>query len=77
LLHILLTSARADSGDIEILKEHFDLCPTAQYVIRSREAGGFGLGLSIAAWIISAHHGTIDVNSSPGGGTIFTIFMPG
>jgi len=173
LVNNLLTLARADSGDIEILKEHFDLCPTAHYVIRSlkpiadkknislillapdqlfmsadkdrlaqllflfldngikytpdggqvslsinlamqkkingitiivqdtgiglapidysriferffrtdkarsREAGGFGLGLSIASWIISAHHGTIDVNSSPGCGTIFTIFMPG
>jgi len=172
LVNNLLTLARADSGDIEILKEHFDLRPTAEYAIRSlkpiadkknialllvvpdqlfmyadkdrlaqllflfldngikytpdggqvslsinlamqkkvngvtiivqdtgiglaptdysriferffrtdkarsREEGGFGLGLSIAAWIISAHGGTINVNSTPGSGTIFTIFMP-
>ena len=43
---------------------------------RSREAGGFGLGLSIAAWIIAAHGGTISVNSTLGKGTIFTIFIP-
>jgi len=172
LVNNLLTLARADSGDIEILKEHFDLRPTAEYAIRSlkpiankknlslillapdqlfmyadkdrlaqllflfldngikytpdggqvslsinraiqksnngitiivqdtgiglastdysriferffrtdkarsREAGGFGLGLSIAAWIISAHGGTINVTSTPGTGTIFTIFIP-
>lgn len=172
LVNNLLTLARADSGDIEILKEHFDLRPTAEYAIRSlkpiasnknislillapdqlpmyadkdrlaqllflfldngikytpnggqvslsinlamqknlngitiivqdtgiglaptdyskiferffrtdkarsREVGGFGLGLSIASWIISAHGGTISVNRTPGMGTSFTIFMP-
>jgi len=172
LVHNLLTLARADSGDIEIFKEHFDLRATAEYAIRSlkpiadkknialillvpdqlfmyadkdrlaqllflfldngikytpdggqvslsinltmqknnngikiivqdtgiglasadysriferffrtdkvrsREAGGFGLGLSIASWIISAHDGTKKVTSTPGIGTVFTIFIP-
>ncbi len=35
----------------------------------------FGLGLSIAYDIITAHHGTITVTDTPGGGTTFTIAL--
>lgn len=37
---------------------------------------GWGLGLSIAEQIISAHNGTIDYVSEPGKGTTFTISLP-
>jgi signal transduction histidine kinase len=43
---------------------------------RSRESGGVGLGLSIGRWIAEAHGGTIDVQSSPGGGSIFRVRLP-
>jgi heavy metal sensor kinase len=34
---------------------------------------GLGLGLSFVAWIVKAHHGRIDVDSTPGKGTRFAI----
>ncbi len=44
---------------------------------RARKRGkGFGLGLSIAYWIVQRHQGTIEVSSSPGQGTCFTVRLP-
>jgi signal transduction histidine kinase len=43
---------------------------------RSREVGGFGLGLSIANAIAEAHHGSIQVHSSVGTGSTFELVIP-
>lgn len=40
------------------------------------KTSGFGLGLSIAYWIINIHGGTIEVESQEGQGTTFTIWLP-
>ena len=42
----------------------------------STKEGGIGLGLSIAHRIIDQHHGKIEVESAPGKGTLFTIWLP-
>ncbi len=44
--------------------------------VRSREQGGAGLGLAIAQWIITQHHGSIAVESSPGQGSTFRVELP-
>lgn len=43
---------------------------------RSRDAGGFGLGLAITQWVVQAHQGTIAVSSIPGRGSTFLITLP-
>ncbi len=43
---------------------------------RSDKEGGFGLGLSIAYWIVRNHSGRIDVDSTVGKGTTFAVWLP-
>jgi signal transduction histidine kinase len=43
---------------------------------RSRDGKGFGLGLSIAYWIVRNHGGRIEVDSGEGKGTTFCVWLP-
>ncbi len=42
----------------------------------SRQYGGTGLGLSIAHELTELHHGRLEVESQPGRGSAFTLFLP-
>jgi signal transduction histidine kinase len=43
---------------------------------RSRDAGGFGLGLPIVQAITEAHHGSVRVHSASGRGSTFEMVLP-
>ncbi|MCL4161821.1 UNVERIFIED_CONTAM: hypothetical protein GTU68_007697 [Idotea baltica] len=43
---------------------------------RSRSTGGSGLGLSIVAAVVEAHGGIVELDTAPGEGTSFTVWLP-
>jgi heavy metal sensor kinase len=43
---------------------------------RSADGSSFGLGLSIAFWIVKNHGGAIEVQSNEGAGTTFMVWLP-
>ena len=53
------------------LTERFYRVDTA----RSREMGGTGLGLAIVKHILNRHRGLLQVESTPGVGSVFTVFL--
>ena len=44
--------------------------------VSSAHYGGLGLGLYIVREIVTAHNGTVTVQSSPGAGSAFTVELP-
>jgi signal transduction histidine kinase len=64
----------ADEGmgiDAEALPRIFD-----PFFTTKEEGKGVGLGLAVVYGIIEAHGGTLDVDSRPGQGTVFTARLP-
>jgi signal transduction histidine kinase len=74
------------SGVVEVRDTGIGIAPADQKFIferfyrvdksRSREKGGSGLGLAIVKKIVEDHSGNITVESTPGQGSTFRIFLP-
>jgi two-component system phosphate regulon sensor histidine kinase PhoR len=68
----------SDEGDgipaahLPRLTERFYRVDTA----RSRQLGGTGLGLAIVKHVVNRHRGRLDIRSTPGKGSIFTVTLP-
>ena len=43
---------------------------------RSRQLGGTGLGLAIVKHVVNRHRGRLDIQSTPGKGSTFTVVLP-
>src|SRR4051794_10784334 len=69
----------ADTGmgiapeDLGRIFDRFWRAPEARAVV----AGGSGVGLALVADLVRAHDGRVDVSSRPGGGTTFSVVLPG
>ncbi|MDR2656914.1 MAG: HAMP domain-containing histidine kinase [Oscillospiraceae bacterium] len=66
------TGAGISKQDLPRIFDRFYRADTA----RNTQAGGHGLGLSIARIIVSSHNGKLHVKSKPGVGSAFTILLP-
>ncbi|SDC74458.1 two-component system, OmpR family, sensor histidine kinase BaeS [Paenibacillus sp. UNCCL117] len=74
----LLQVAVADSG-IGIEEQHLSSLFDRFYrtdEARNRNSGGMGIGLAIAREFVLLHKGTLEVASSPGKGSTFTVTLP-
>ena len=73
-----LSVAVGDEGDgipaahLPRLTERFYRVDTA----RSRQLGGTGLGLAIVKHVVNRHRGRLDIQSTPGKGSVFTVTLP-
>lgn len=62
-----------------IAKEHLPRLTERFYRVdtaRSRKLGGTGLGLAIVKHILNRHRGTLVIESTPGQGSVFTVYLP-
>lgn len=73
---IILTVADTGVGiEAELLQKIWDVFEQNADPLR-RAQEGLGVGLSVARYIIEAHGGTIEVDSTLGRGSIFTVKLP-
>lgn len=70
-LEVFNTAEEIYTEDLDHLFDRF----YRQDSSRSRETGGYGIGLSIAKSIVEAHHGKISVKSEDGKSICFTVII--
>ncbi|HWA51330.1 MAG TPA: ATP-binding protein [Dongiaceae bacterium] len=68
----------ADKGE-GIAREHLPRLTERFYRVdaaRSRDMGGTGLGLAIVKHVVNRHRGSLEIDSVPGEGSTFTVYLP-
>jgi|SRR5579875_367620 two-component system OmpR family sensor kinase len=70
LVSVRDTGVGIDPADLPHIFERF------YRATRARQQGGTGLGLAIARWLAEQHDGRITVESTPGRGSTFTVWLP-
>jgi two-component system phosphate regulon sensor histidine kinase PhoR len=73
---VVMTVADQGAG---IPREHLPRLTERFYRVdtgRSRAAGGTGLGLAIVKHIVNRHRGVLDIDSTLGEGSTFTVYLP-
>src|SRR5258705_480413 len=79
ILHVKEVGVSVQDTGPGIAPEHLDRIFDRFFRIdqsRSRELGGTGLGLAIARLLAELQGGRIEVNSTPGQGSTFTLWLP-
>jgi two-component system, OmpR family, phosphate regulon sensor histidine kinase PhoR len=74
----MIAVAVADHGE-GIAREHIPRLTERFYRIdaaRSRDLGGTGLGLAIVKHVVNRHRGSLEIESAPGEGSVFTVYLP-
>ena len=74
----MIAVAVADRGE-GIAREHIPRLTERFYRIdaaRSRDLGGTGLGLAIVKHVVNRHRGSLEIESVPGEGSTFTVYLP-
>lgn len=77
LSRAMLFSVR-DQGE-GIPREHIPRLTERFYRVdsaRTRKVGGTGLGLSIVKHVLNRHHGVLVIDSDPGKGSTFSVYLP-
>ncbi|HWT76104.1 MAG TPA: HAMP domain-containing sensor histidine kinase [Mobilitalea sp.] len=70
-LEVYNTTQDLDVANLDKLFDRFYRADSS----RSRETGGYGIGLSIAKSIVEAHHGRISARSEDGNSICFTVML--
>lgn len=74
----MIAIAVADEGE-GIVRDHISRLTERFYRVdpgRSRQLGGTGLGLAIVKHIVNRHRGALAIDSEPGKGSVFTVYLP-